>query len=104
MTTGRRPRTFDRDFKLALMRQWTSGERSCAQLGREHGIHQSVLYRWRDEYRTHGEAAFTETALSEVETLQRQVAQLEQALGQATLENQLLKRGLQLSRARRLTP
>ena len=104
MTTRPPSRTYARVFKLELMRQWASGERSCAQLMREHGIGQSVLYRWRDEYRQHGEAAFAEATLSEVETLRRQVAQLEQALGQATLENQLLKRGLQLGRSRSGTP
>jgi transposase len=103
MTTGKRPRSFDRDFKLELMRQWTAGERTCAQLVREHGIGQSVLYRWREAYLAHGETAFTEAAVSELEALQRQVAALEQALGKATLENQVLKRGRQLSRVRSAT-
>ena len=100
MTTRPRPRVYSREFKVELMRQWTGGERSCAQLGREHGIGQSVLYRWRDEYREAGEAAFSEAALSEVDAVRRQVAQLEQALGQATLESQILKRGLHLARSR----
>jgi transposase len=104
MSTRPRPRTYAREFKLELMRQWTAGERSCAQLVREHGVGQSVLYRWRDEYREHGEAAFSEATLSEVETLQRQVARLEQALGKATLENQVLKRGLHLAQSRSATP
>jgi transposase-like protein len=100
MTARTRPRVFDREFKLDLMRQWTTGERTCVQLGREHGIGQSVLYRWRAEYLAQGEAAFSAATGSEVEVLQRQVAQLEQALGKVTLENQLLKRGLQLSHSR----
>ena len=103
MATGARPRTFAREFKLEVMRQWAAGERSCAQLGREHGIHQSVLYRWREEYAQFGERAFSEAAVSEVEALQRRVADLEQALGKATLENQLLKRGLELARSRSST-
>ena len=104
MTTRARPRVYAREFKLELMRQWTAGERSCAQLGREHDIGQSVLYRWREEYREHGEAAFSEATLSEVEALQRRVMQLEQALGKATLENQILKKGLQLAQSRSVTP
>jgi transposase-like protein len=104
MTTRGRPRTFGRAFKLELMRQWTAGERSCTQLGREHGIHHSVLYRWRDEYRVLGEQAFAEAALSEVEALQRRVAEREQALGRATREHQILKRGRELARSRSSTP
>lgn len=102
MTT--RTRTYPREFKVEVMRQWESGERTCAQLVREHGVGQSVLYRWRDAYRDHGEAAFSEAAISDLEALRRQVAQLEQALGKATLENQLLKRGLQLARSRSSMP
>jgi transposase-like protein len=62
-----------------------------------------VLYRWREEYREQGEAAFSEATLNEVEELQRQVAQLEQALGKATVENQVLKKGLQLAQSRSAT-
>jgi transposase-like protein len=104
MTTRARPRVYAREFKLELMRQWAAGERSCAQLVREHGVGQSVLYRWREEYREQGEAAFSEATLNEVEELQRQVAQLEQALGKATVENQVLKKGLQLAQSRSATP
>jgi transposase-like protein len=92
-------RGYSREFKLGLMRQWATGERSCAQLVREHGVGQSVLYRWREEYRRHGEEAFGERAVGDVEALRRQIAQLEQALGKATFENELLKRGLQLARS-----
>ena len=58
-------RGYTREFKLELMRQWAAGERSCAQLVREHGVGQSVLYRWRDEYRQFGEDAFSERARAE---------------------------------------
>jgi transposase len=97
-------RGFSREFKLELMRQWAAGERTCAQLVREHGVGQSVLYRWRDEYRQYGEDAFSERAVTDVGALQRHIAQLEQALGKATFENDLLKRGLQLARGRSDTP
>jgi putative transposase len=100
MNMRKRSRTYSPEFKIELMRQWEAGERSCLQLVREHGIAQSVLYRWRDAYRLHGDDAFHELALSEVEALRRRVAQLEQALGNATLENQVLKKGLQLARSR----
>lgn len=103
MATGRTPRVYTREFKLSLCRQWAAGERSAAQLVREHGIAQSVLYRWRAEYAEHGEAAFSGepgtssgvapgTSTTEALLLHR-IAELERALGKATLENQILKRG-----------
>jgi transposase len=101
---GQTPRSFGSEFKLELMRQWSLGETTCAKLCREHRLAQSVLYRWRDEYRTRGEDAFTEQTLDDIEVLRRRVADLERALGQATLDNQLLKRGLQLVTSRSDTP
>ena len=91
---------YPREFKLEVMRQWTAGERTCAQLVREHGIAQSVLYRWAAEYRQHGEVAFSEAAITTEQAMERRIAALEQALGKATLENQVLKKGLQLAQSR----
>lgn len=99
-----RPRVYDRDFKLRLMRQWEAGERSCAQLVREHAIAQSVLYRWRATYRELGEAAFAAVALTVEQQQADRIAALERALGQLTLENQILKKGLSLARSRSTTP
>jgi transposase-like protein len=97
-------RGFSREFKVELMRQWAAGERTCAQSVREHGVGQSVLYRWRDEYRQYGEDAFAERAVTDVAALHCHIAQLEQALGKATFENEVLKRGLQLARGQSDTP
>lgn len=106
---GRTPRIFNREFKLDLCRQWAAGDKSCAQLMREHGITQSVLYRWRAEYAQHGEEAFSGqpgtsggaagTSTTEALLLQR-IAELERALGKATLENQILKKGRSLVASR----
>lgn len=102
MSTGRTPRVFEREFKLALCRQLAAGERGCTELGREHGITQSVLYRWRAEYALHGEDAFSgQPGASAVQPggsttealLQQRIAELERALGKATVENQILKKG-----------
>lgn len=101
---GQTPRVFTREFKLELMRQWAAGETTCAKLCREHRLSQSLLYRWRDAYRLHGEQAFTEQAEDDYEVLRRRIADLERALGQATLDNQLLKRGVHLLQSRSDTP
>jgi putative transposase len=102
MANGRTPRVFDREFKLALCRQWAAGERTATELQREHGIAQSVLYRWRTEYLRQGEEAFSGPAGAASPTpgqsttealLQQRIAALERALGKATLENQILKKG-----------
>ncbi len=96
MTMRARPRAFSREFKLEMVRQWESGERSGAQLVREHDLTRSLLHRWRAERRTLGEAAFTGAAVSEEDALRRRVTELERALSRANLENDVLKTGLRL--------
>jgi transposase len=86
-------RTFSREFKLAVVRQVEDGQRP-AQVCREHGIADGVLWRWRREVAQHGEAAFTPSALSGDAAVERRIAELERFCGQLALENEALKRGL----------
>jgi len=52
-------RTHSREFKLTIVRQVADGEKRPAQICREHNLDERVLLRWRKEYATRGEAAFT---------------------------------------------
>jgi putative transposase len=89
-------RTFTREFKLAIVRQLSSGEKRPAQVCREHGLADSVLTRWRREYSERGEAAFTpKGGNSEASPLEARIAELERFCGQLALENAVLKKALQ---------
>lgn len=107
------PRVFEREFKLRICRQLARGECGVTALQREHGIGQSVLYRWRAEYRQYGEEAFlgqpgTAAAVPGASTtealLHQRIAELERALGKATIENQILKKGRILAASPSGTP
>ncbi len=89
-----RGRTFSREFKLELMHQVASGARRPAQVCREHGLADSVLARWRQEYAERGEAAFAPREPDDEEALRRRIAELERFCGQLALENAALKKGL----------
>ncbi len=92
------------EFKKELARQVENGEKRPAQLCREHKIAESSLLKWRKEYRERGEAAFTPTELGEIRTdktgLEARIAELERFCGQLALENTVLKKTVQLTRAR----
>jgi len=88
-------RTFTREFKLEVVRQITSGEKRPSQVCREHQLSETLLGRWRHEIEAYGEAAFTPGPKSEVEALERKVAELERFCGQLALENAALKKALQ---------
>ena len=102
-------RTFPREFKLELVRQLANGTIRPAQACREHRLHDSVLSRWRQEYRERGEDAFlphdpaTGTATT-TSTLEARVAELERFCGQLALENQVLKKALQRTCSAAPTP
>ena len=87
-------RVFSREFKLAAVRQVASGAKRPAQICREHGITESVLLRWRQEYEARGDDAFTPRQPTAAEALERKVAELERFCGQLALENAALKKAL----------
>jgi transposase len=97
-------RSHSRDFKLSVCRQIASGERRPAQVCREHGLAESLLLRWRKEYRERGEAAFGPYQASEPEALAEKVAELERFCGQLALENAVLKKALARITSRSGTP
>src|SRR5262245_4811419 len=92
-------RTFSREFKRQVARQALSGEVRMAQLCREHGLCQTLVRRWREQYRLLGEHAWPESHGSAVVApkepdAQARIAELEAALGRAHLEIELLQRAL----------
>lgn len=94
-----RGRTFSREFKLAVVRQVETGARP-AQVCREHGLAEPVLWRWRREYGERGEAAFGPRESGDPRVLERRIAELERFCGQLALENAVLKKGLSLAASR----
>jgi putative transposase len=101
-----RGRTFSREFKLDVCRQSASGEKRVAQVCREHQLGETVLLRWRKEYESRGEAAFTRKGpeAGAASSLEQRVVELERLCGQLALENAVLKRGLRSTPSRSGTP
>ena len=86
-------RTFEREFKLQVVRQLQSGEKRLAQICREYNLCQTLVRRWREQYEQKGENAWLEqTANSHVASDDKaRVAALEAALGRAHLELDFLR-------------
>ncbi len=82
-----------------MIQQVEAGARP-AQVCREHGLAETVLWRWRREYAERGEAAFAPPAVGSPEALERRIAELERFCGQLALENAVLKKGLSLAASR----
>ena len=89
---------YGRDLKIATMRALETGS-TTGEIARKYQLSPKLLERWRGEWRAKGEAAFPGTgrrgaglpALDDA----RRIAELERKIGQLTMENDFLKKGLQ---------
>ena len=89
-------RSHNREFKLEVCRQIEKGEKRPAQVCREYTLANSLLAKWRQEYRSRGENAFSGAVPpSESEALQARIVELERLCGQLALENAVLKKAIQ---------
>ena len=89
---SRRRRGFAREFKLQVLREIEAGK-SMAQVSREHQIHPSLICKWRKHSSEYGEEAFSGNG--NMYKYEARIAELERMVGQLTMENALLKKGLQ---------
>ena len=110
-------RTYSKEFKLLMVGLVISGEKTPSQLCREKQLAKSVLYRWLQDFTSHGDAAFErrglyqqkqslfspelygggyETYMKEMhtKTSEARIADLERLCGQLALENFFLKQTL----------
>ena len=89
----RNQRNFSLEFKRQVIEELLSGGSGPAQLCRRHNITSSLLYHWRKQY---SRGKFNNEPTEEG-ALRDRVEKLERLVGKLTLENELLKKGLQYS-------
>jgi len=51
-------RRYDRDFKIETVRLATESDRPLAEISRDLGIHENLIYRWRKQLLNDTENAF----------------------------------------------
>lgn len=79
------------EFKSKLVLQLLSKERTVGELSREHGIRDTQIHQWRQDFLERSGRAF---APEEPPEERRKVADLERLVGQQALEIAILKRAL----------
>ena len=85
-------RTFSKEFKLQVIRE-LEGDKTVAELAREHAIDGSIIARWHREYRKHGEKVFE--GRGHLYKEEARIAELERMVGKLTMENAFLKKTLE---------
>src|SRR5262249_12957106 len=94
MSIRKRRRTFSAAFKAEVVLQWLSGAKTQAELCREHELAPQLLQQWKQTFLKNASAAFQSDEPTGAEAAR--IAQLERALGRATLENDILKKASSL--------
>ena len=90
----RRYRRFTAQQKLELVLASLRGERSIAELCREHAISESLLRRWRERALEAASERFADgEQRSRAAEQRRRIAELERALGRKTYEAEILGNG-----------
>jgi len=89
----RNQRSFNLEFKRQVVEELLSGESRPAQLCRRHNISASLLYHWKKQY---SRGRFNNEPTCEA-ALKDRVDKLERLVGRLTLENEFLKKGVQIS-------
>lgn len=87
---GRGP--YSREFKLEAVRLLEKGEKPAAQVAMELGVKRTLLYRWRDEVASRGEAAFGGKTGPRASAQSTEIVRLKRDLAAVTEERDILKK------------
>jgi transposase-like protein len=83
-------RSFSASFKAEVVLSLLTGAKTQAELCRQHELSPTLLNQWKDAFLANAAAAFQNREPNSPEAAR--VAELERALGRATLENDILKK------------
>ena len=80
-------RSFSAEFKVKLVVQVLSGQRTVSELSREYQIKDSVIARWRDQFLERASQVFAPAP-----THDERVSELEREIGRQHMELEILKK------------
>lgn len=94
-------RTYTAEFKFETVLEMLRGEKSVAQICRERGINDSLLYTWKQAFLERGTSIFEDKGQSIDQAAAERIAQLEQMVGRQAMELEILKKSRSLLGSRR---
>lgn len=89
----RRNRRYTKAEKLAMLKEVNSGDLNFTELSRKYGINPATIYRWRQNMSTKQleEQVNYSKLMKELETLKSENSHLKKAIGELTLDKQILQ-------------
>jgi len=89
MSQGKR-RKYDREFKVEAVQLVTEGGRGVAEVARNLGIHENLLYKWREKYSEDMAHAFP--GKGRLKPAEEELRRMKRALADVTQERDILKK------------
>ena len=89
---GETRRKYTREFKLEAVRLSEDPDQSAAEVARALGIRPSILYRWRQAFKSEGADAFP--GHGKLPESEEEVRQLQRELERVTQERDILKKAI----------
>jgi len=90
-------RKYTREFKLAIINELES--KPISEVCREHNIHQVLISKWRKDYKTNPQKAFSGSG--NIWKEEAELAKYQKLVGQLYAENAFLKKTLEVLHQRR---
>jgi transposase len=87
-------RKFDSDFKRNAVLLSEDPDRTVASVARELGVHENLVYKWRQQMLADGSRAFPGHGRQNLTPEQQRIRELEKALVDVTMERDILKKAV----------
>ena len=78
--------------KLEIVLAVIRGQESMTQLCRRHGVSETAVYRWRDQFVEGGRAGLSGGKGTEAEQLRAENEELKTVIGELTVANRILRK------------
>lgn len=83
-------RTFKPEFKARVILQILTGEKSAAQICREHSLSDQLISNWKKQFLENADQIFDQAPDASIE--QERIAELERMIGRLTMELEAAKK------------
>ncbi len=88
-------RKFSAEFKTQIVLQVLSGEKSLAEVCREHQLTAQMVGNWKQQFLAHASRAFAPEAANSGEP--ERIAELERMVGKLTMELEIAKKATSIA-------
>jgi len=92
-------RNWSVEEKLAIVPEGLKEKRSVAEICREHGISQTLYYRWRDKFLEGGKKGLA-NGYRDDSVYRAEIEKLQKIIGKQTIQIEILKKTAELFRTK----